>query len=129
MKTGNCVRVKNQKSKHYNLKGIAINSGSKNTTVQLFDSNEVVTLPNETLEQSTHVTRPNIESEALKSVQTKIERIKRHVQALEKKTELAMEHASKYQTDWAKATVKVLEDELKDKREIIQMLHDLLEGK
>jgi RPA family protein len=71
----------------------------------------------------------NIESEVLKSVRTKIERIKRHVKALEKKTELAMSHASKYQTDWARATVKVLEDELKDKREIIQMLHDLLEGK
>jgi hypothetical protein len=71
----------------------------------------------------------NIESEALKSVQTKIERIKREVQALEKKTELAMNHASKYQTDWAKASVKVLEDELKDKREIIKMLNDLIEGK
>jgi hypothetical protein len=71
----------------------------------------------------------NIESEALKNVRTKIERIKRNVQALEKRTELAMEHASKYQTDWARATVKVLEDELKDKREIIQMLNDLVIGK
>jgi hypothetical protein len=71
----------------------------------------------------------NIESEALKNVRTKIERIKREVQAMEKATEMHLEHASKYQTDWAKASVKVLEDELKDKREIIQMLHDLLEGK
>ena len=70
----------------------------------------------------------NIESEALKSVEKRIERIKRHVQALEKKTELTLAYASKYQTDWSRATVKALEDELKDKREIIQMLDDLLNG-
>ena len=129
MKTGITVRVKSPKSEYYNRKGIAINAGPQLTTVQLFNSNEVVTFPNEALEPTTHVSRPNIESEVLKSVQTKIERIKREVQALEKKTELAMSHASKYQTDWAKATVKVLEDELKDKREIIKMLNDLIEGK
>jgi hypothetical protein len=129
MKTGNCVRVKNPKSKHYNLKGIAINSGPQLTTVRMFTTNEVVTFPNEALEQSTHVSRPNIESEALKNVRTKIEQIKRHVQAMEKATEMHLEHASKYQTDWAKATVKALEKELQDKREIIQMLHDLIEGK
>ena len=71
----------------------------------------------------------NIESEALKNVRTKIERLIREVQAMEKATEMHLEHASKYQTDWAKATVKALENELKDKREIIQMLHDLLKGK
>jgi hypothetical protein len=70
----------------------------------------------------------NIESEVLKSVRKKIERINREVQAMAKATEMHLEHASKYQTDWAKATVKALEKELQDKREIIQMLHDLLEG-
>jgi hypothetical protein len=128
MKTGNCVRIKNHKSKHYNLKGIAINAAPQFTAVRLFDTKEVVTFPNEVLELTTHVSRPNIESEALKSVQKKIERIKRHVQALEKRTELALAYASKYQTDWAKATVKALEDEIKDKREIIQMLDELLNG-
>jgi hypothetical protein len=128
MKTGNCVRVKNHKSKHYNLKGIAINAAPKKTTVELFDTNEVVTFPNEALELTTHVSYPNIESEALKSVQKNIERIKRHVQALEKKTELTLAYASKYQTEWSRATVKALEDELKDKREIIQMLDELLNG-
>jgi hypothetical protein len=129
MKTGNCVRVKNQKSKHYNLKGIAINSGPQLTTVQMFTTNEVVTFPNEALEQSTHVSRPNIESEALKNAQTKIERIKREVQAMAKATEMHLEHAQKYQTDWSKATAKALDKELQDKREIIEMLNDLLEGK
>jgi hypothetical protein len=71
----------------------------------------------------------NIESEALKSVRTKIDRLIREVQAMEKATEMHLEHARKYQTDWAKATVKAIEKELQDKREIIQMLHDLLEGK
>jgi hypothetical protein len=71
----------------------------------------------------------NIESEVLKSVRTKIDRLIREVQAMAKATEMHLEHASKYQTDWAKATAKALEKELQDKREIIQMLHDLLEGK
>jgi ATP-dependent Lon protease len=129
MKTGICVRVKSQNSKHYNKKGIAINAAPRFTAVRLFDTKEVVVFPNRMLEQSTHVSRPNIESEVLKHVGEKIERIKQHAQSLEKKTELAMSHASKYQPDWAKATVKVLEDELKDKREIMQMLHNLLQGK
>jgi hypothetical protein len=71
----------------------------------------------------------NIESEVLKSVRTKIDRLIREVQAMEKATEMHLEHASKYQTDWARATVKALEKELQDKREIIQMLHDIIEGK
>jgi len=122
MKTGNCVRVKNPKSKHYNLKGIAINSGPQLTTVRMFTTNEVVTFPNEALEQSTHVSRPNIESEVLSNVGKDIERVIREVQAMAKATEMHLEHARKYQTDWAKATAKSLEKELHDKREIEAML-------
>jgi hypothetical protein len=129
MKTGNCVRVKNQKSKHYNLKGVAINAAPQFTTVKLFDTNEVVTFPNEALEPTTHVSRPNIESEVLSKVGIDIERLIREVKAMLKATELHLEHSRKYQTDWAKATVKALEKELQDKREIIQMLNDLIEGK
>jgi hypothetical protein len=71
----------------------------------------------------------NIESEALSNVGKDIERLIREVQAMAKATEMHLEHASKYQTDWSKATVKALEKELQDKREIIQMLHDIIEGK
>jgi hypothetical protein len=105
MKTGNCVRVKNHKSKHYNLKGIAINAGSKNTTVRMFTTNEVVTFPNEALEQSTHVSRPNIESEALKSIGEKLQELKAKI-AAEK------ERHSKYNTDAAiqgRATCELIE--------------------
>jgi hypothetical protein len=110
MKTGNCVRVKNPKSKHYNLKGIAINAGSKNTTVQLFDSNEVVTFPNEAMEKTTHVTRPNIESEALKSIGEKLQELKAKI-AAEK------ERHAKYNTDAAiqgRATCELIEGWVKE---------------
>jgi hypothetical protein len=110
MKTGITVRVKNQKSKHYNLKGIAINSGPQFTTVKLFDTNEVVTFPNEALEQTTHVSRPNIESEALKSIGEKLQELKAKI-ASEK------ERHSKYNTDAAiqgRATCELIEGWVKD---------------
>ena len=129
MKTGITVRVKSPKSEYYNRKGIAINAAPQLTTVRMFTTNEVVTFPNEALEQTTHVSRPNIESEVLKATAAEINGVIREVQAMIKATEMHLEHASKYQTDWAKATVKALEKELQDKREIIQMLHELLKGK
>jgi len=110
MKTGNCVRVKNQKSKHYNLKGIAINSGPQLTTVRMFTTNEVVTFPNEALEQSTHVSRPNIESEALKSIGEKLQDLKAKI-ADEK------ERHSKYNTHAAiqgRATCELIEGWVKE---------------
>ena len=81
MKTGITVRVKNQKSEYYNRKGISINSGPQLTTVRMFTTNEVVTLPNEALEQSTHVSRPNIESEALKSIGENLQELKSKIAA------------------------------------------------
>jgi hypothetical protein len=70
----------------------------------------------------------DIESEVLKSTAAKINGVIHELQAMAKSTELHLEHSKKYHTDWAKATVKALEKELQDKREIIQMLRNLIEG-
>jgi hypothetical protein len=126
MKTGITVRVKNPKSEYYNRKGIAINAAPQLTTVRMFTTNEVVTFPNEVLEQSTHVSRPNIESEVLKTTAAEINGVIHEVQAMAKATELHLEHSKKYQTDWAKATAKALEKEIQDKREIIEALRKIL---
>jgi hypothetical protein len=110
MKTGITVRVKNPKSKHYNRKGIAINAGPQLTTVRMFNTNEVVTFPNESLEQSTHVSRPNIESEALKSIGEKLQELKAKI-AAEKERHL------KYNTDAAiqgRATCEIIEGWVKE---------------
>ena len=110
MKTGNCVRVKNQKSKHFNQKGIAINAAPQFTTVLLFDTNEVVTFLNEALEKTTHVSRPNIESEALKSIGEKLQELKSKI-AAEK------ERHAKYNTHAAiqgRATCELIEGWVKE---------------
>jgi alkyl hydroperoxide reductase subunit AhpC len=69
---------------------------------------------------------PKIESDVLSNVGKNIERVIREVQAMVKATEMNLEHARKYQTDWAKATAKALEKELQDKREIDSMLNKIL---
>ena len=110
MKTGITVRVKNPKSEYYNRKGIAINAAPQLTTVRMFTTNEVVTFRNEALEQSTHVTRPNIESEALKSIGEKLQELKSKI-ASEK------ERHSKYNTHAAiqgRATCELIEGWVKE---------------
>jgi len=126
MKTGISVIVDCPCDKNHGRQGVTTNTGSYHSTVAFFGCKESATIPNKFLKPCAHVSRPNIESEVLSKAGKEIERVIREVQAMAKATEMHLEHARKYQTDWAKATAKALEKELHDKREIEAMLSKIL---
>jgi predicted hydrocarbon binding protein len=126
MKTGISVIVDCTEDKNHGRQGVTTNTGSYHSTVSFFGCKESATIPNKFLKPCAHVSRPNIESEVLSKAGKEIERVIREVKAMAKATEMHIEHARKYQTDWAKATAKSLEKELQDKREIEAMLSKIL---
>jgi len=126
MKTGISVIVDRTGDKNHGRQGITTNTGSYHSTVSFFGCKESATIPNKFLKPKAHVSRPNIESEVLSNAGKEIDRVIREVQAMVKATEMNLEHARKYQTDWAKATAKALEKELQDKLEIDSMLNKIL---
>jgi hypothetical protein len=110
MKTGISVVVNCPEDKNHGKKGFTTLTGSYHSTVVFYDDKEQATVPNKFLKPCAHVTRPNIESEALKSMGEKLQELKAIIVA-------EKERHSKYNTDAAiqgRATCEMIETCLED---------------
>ena len=128
MKTGLSVIIDCPEDKNNGRKGITTLTGSYHSTVMFYDDKKCANVPNKFLKPCSHVSRPNIESEALGKIGKEIRSLIREIQAMQKATELHLEHSRKYQTDWARATATALFRELQDKQDIVDRLNSLLGG-